>query len=66
MDWTGSLGIEVEIIGQLKDGRWLCRKAPELMRNYLYEPYWSRGLGDMFIRGEKEVSNIKDKFLEVK
>ncbi len=65
-DWTGDTKYKVQIVGQLKDGRWLCCPAPTLEHNIQYEPYWSHtSMVGLFLRGENEVTGIKEKKLEV-
>ncbi len=65
-DWTGDTKYEVQIVGQLTDGRWLCCAAPELCHNVFYEPYWNHtATSGLFLRAEDQVTDVKNKVLEV-
>ncbi len=65
-DWTGDTKYEVQIVGQLTDGRWLCRAMPELCHNVFYEPYWEHtATSGLFLRAEDQVTDIQNKVLEV-
>ncbi len=65
-DWTGDTKYEVQIVGQLKDGRWLCSPIPTLEHNVYYEPYWSHtSMVGLFLRDEDDVTEIHDRVLGV-